>query len=77
MLASVTIETVAGRETLVIDGGLQDDSALVENAGGDQVRVTLNGQVETFDKADFVRIRFLGRSGDERTAQTRVGQATP
>ena len=66
LLASVSIQDVNGRETLLIDGCNQSDVAVVDDLNANQVRLTLNGQVQNFDKSDFVRIRFLGRDGNDR-----------
>lgn len=65
MLATVSIESIGGRQTLVIDGDPTRDVAIVEDASNDRVRVTLNGQASFHSKANFERIRFLGRSGDD------------
>ncbi len=65
MLASVSIQDVNGRQTLVIDGDPTADSAIVQDANASQVRVNLNGQTTFHNKSAFERIRFLGRSGDD------------
>ena len=63
LLATASIETVSGRQTLVIDGDSTADTAVVQDANAAQVRVTLNGENSVFNKSEFTRIRFLGRSG--------------
>lgn len=65
LAATASIETVGGRQTLVIEGDQFADTAIVNDASNNRVRLTLNGQNSFFDKPDFVRIRFLGRSGND------------
>ena len=65
LLATISIQDVAGRETLVIDGDSSRNVAIVTDLNTTQVRVTADGQALNFNKADFERIRFLGRSGDD------------
>lgn len=65
LLATVDIQNVAGRATLVIDGDSGRDIVLVTDENANQVRVTDNGRSQTFNKSEFERIRFLGRSGDD------------
>ncbi len=65
LLATVSIQDVAGRETLVIDGDSGNDVVFVSDLNDDQVRVVENGNALTFNRSEFERIRFLGRSGND------------
>ena len=65
LLAGISIETIGGRSTLVIDGSSQDDVAQVSDSNNNQVEVQLNQEVRQIDRSSFERIRFLGRSGDD------------
>lgn len=64
LLAGITLETISGRETVVIDGSAANDFAQVEDLGN-RILVQLNAEEVTFEKSDVDRIRFLGRSGND------------
>ena len=65
LLATISIQEVNDRPTLVIDGDSSNNSAIVTSTNSTQVRVTHDGQVELFNTSEFERIRFLGRSGND------------
>ena len=65
LLATVSVQDVGGRETLVIDGDSERNVAIVTDISSTQVRVTADGESSNFNKAEFERIRFLGRSGND------------
>ena len=65
LLAGISIESILGRATLVIDGTSQGDVATVENVSSTVVRATLNNSSQNFNRSQFERIRFLGRSGND------------
>ena len=65
LLTTVSIGDVAGRQTLIIDGDAAQNVALVADHDSNQVRVVADGDVQFFNKSEFERIRFLGRSGND------------
>ena len=65
LLAGISLETVAGRPTVVIDGSGADDVAVVNSLQDGQIEFRLNNTSETFSSSQFERIRFLGRNGND------------
>ena len=65
MFAGISLESVAGRPSVVIDGSNGNDVAEVRTLSNGQVEFTLNNTTETFARNQFERIRFLGRSGND------------
>ena len=76
LLATASIAEVGGRQVLLIDGGNENDIAVISDFSASEVQLTLNGVDENFDRADFERIRFLGRNGnDQFTNNTNIDSA--
>ncbi len=65
LLAGITLENINGVATVLIDGSLENDVAVVANVNDSTILVQLNDQLETFAVADVERIRFVGRNGDD------------
>ena len=65
LLAGISIEAVAGRQTVVIDGTSASDVAEVRALSNGQIEFSLNNTTETFQRSEFERIRFLGRNGND------------
>ena len=65
LLAGITIEAIAGRQTVVIDGTGASDVAEVRALSNGQIEFSLNNTTETFQRSQFERIRFLGRNGND------------
>lgn len=64
LLAGISLETVNGYATVVIDGSNAHDVSEVQNLGS-SIRVTLNDQQQIFATSAVERIRFLGRNGND------------
>ena len=86
MLTTIAVQTVNDIPQLVIDGTNGNDEVVVSEIGVDEVSVTYtssptNNGPETqgeaiFARADFERIRFLGRDGDDSfTNETDINSA--
>ena len=65
MFAGISLESVAGRPSVVIDGTSGNDVAEVSTLQNGEVQFTLNDTTQTFARNQFERIRFLGRSGND------------
>ena len=69
LLAGITVESINGLSTLVIDGANSDDTAEVRLQNNDELLVTLQlgsaSESQTVPLDQVERIRFLGRSGND------------
>ena len=65
MFAGISLESVAGRPSVVIDGSNGNDVAEVRTLQNGDVEFSLNDTTQTFARNQFERIRFLGRSGND------------
>ena len=69
LLAGISIESINGLSTLVIDGASSNDTAEVRLQNNDELLVTLQlgsaSENQTVPLDQVERIRFLGRSGND------------